>query len=147
MKLLAIAPPGGLPGLVSWGCEFFDQLANWFIFSDEYVICNGCKSSDTILSKENRLFFLRCEQVYLIIESYVAFLGVWSWLNIHCGGAGTGGGVVTSIIIRILCSYMNIFKLFLWLRLSHVIVYSTYISAWYHAGPCQYFSIIFFYCE
>ncbi|XP_078149623.1 eukaryotic translation initiation factor 2 subunit beta-like isoform X2 [Carex rostrata] len=28
----------------------------------EYVICNGCKSPDTILSKENRLFFLRCEQ-------------------------------------------------------------------------------------
>ncbi|URE22156.1 eukaryotic translation initiation factor 2 [Musa troglodytarum] len=30
---------------------------------DEYVICNGCKSPDTILSKENRLFFLRCAQV------------------------------------------------------------------------------------
>ncbi|KAJ3693782.1 hypothetical protein LUZ60_009262 [Juncus effusus] len=28
----------------------------------EYVICSGCKSPDTILSKENRLFFLRCEQ-------------------------------------------------------------------------------------
>ena len=32
-------------------------------FSDEYVICIGCKSPDTILSKENRLFFLRCEKV------------------------------------------------------------------------------------
>ncbi|KAL5202429.1 hypothetical protein ABZP36_013381 [Zizania latifolia] len=32
------------------------------LLSDEYVICNGCKSPDTILSKENRLFFLRCEQ-------------------------------------------------------------------------------------
>lgn len=31
-------------------------------YINEYVICNGCKSSDTILSKENRLFFLRCEQ-------------------------------------------------------------------------------------
>ncbi|XP_020105839.1 syntaxin-61-like isoform X3 [Ananas comosus] len=31
--------------------------------TNEYVICNGCKSPDTILSKENRLFFLRCEQV------------------------------------------------------------------------------------
>lgn len=31
--------------------------------ADEYVICNGCKSPDTILSKENRLFFLRCEKV------------------------------------------------------------------------------------
>ncbi|WMV36042.1 hypothetical protein MTR67_029427 [Solanum verrucosum] len=28
----------------------------------EYVICNGCKSPDTILSKENRLFFLRCKK-------------------------------------------------------------------------------------
>uniref|UniRef100_A0A0A8YIS8 Translation initiation factor IF2/IF5 domain-containing protein n=1 Tax=Arundo donax TaxID=35708 RepID=A0A0A8YIS8_ARUDO len=34
-----------------------------FIILDEYVICSGCKSPDTILSKENRLFFLRCEQV------------------------------------------------------------------------------------
>nr|AFD22855.1 eukaryotic translation initiation factor 2A [Tamarix androssowii] len=31
-------------------------------YVNDYVICNGCKSSDTILSKENRLFFLRCEQ-------------------------------------------------------------------------------------
>lgn len=31
-------------------------------YINEYVICNGCKSPDTILSKENRLFFLRCEQ-------------------------------------------------------------------------------------
>jgi translation initiation factor 2 subunit 2 len=30
--------------------------------ADEYVMCNGCKSPDTILTKENRLFFLRCEQ-------------------------------------------------------------------------------------
>ncbi|XP_057477230.1 eukaryotic translation initiation factor 2 subunit beta-like [Actinidia eriantha] len=29
-------------------------------YINEYVICNGCKSPDTILSKENRLFFLRC---------------------------------------------------------------------------------------
>lgn len=35
-----------------------------FCFTDEYVICNGCKSPDTILSKENRLFFLRCEKVF-----------------------------------------------------------------------------------
>jgi hypothetical protein len=33
-------------------------------FADEYVMCNGCKSPDTILTKENRLFFLRCEQVW-----------------------------------------------------------------------------------
>lgn len=31
-------------------------------YINEYVICNGCKSPDTILSKENRLFFLRCEK-------------------------------------------------------------------------------------
>ncbi|KAL6557101.1 hypothetical protein OROMI_017451 [Orobanche minor] len=31
-------------------------------YMNEYVICNGCKSTDTILSKENRLFFLRCEK-------------------------------------------------------------------------------------
>ncbi|KAJ7298910.1 hypothetical protein O6H91_12G035500 [Diphasiastrum complanatum] len=31
-------------------------------YVNEYVMCNGCKSPDTILSKENRLLFLRCEQ-------------------------------------------------------------------------------------
>ncbi|KAK4418823.1 Eukaryotic translation initiation factor 2 subunit beta [Sesamum alatum] len=31
-------------------------------YVNEYVICNGCKSPDTLLTKENRLFFLRCEQ-------------------------------------------------------------------------------------
>ncbi|CAL9111465.1 unnamed protein product [Musa textilis] len=31
-------------------------------YINEYVICDGCKSPDTILSKENRLLFLRCEQ-------------------------------------------------------------------------------------
>ncbi|KAL3621630.1 hypothetical protein CASFOL_036542 [Castilleja foliolosa] len=31
-------------------------------YVNDYVICNGCKCSDTILSKENRLFFLRCEK-------------------------------------------------------------------------------------
>ncbi|XP_022997728.1 eukaryotic translation initiation factor 2 subunit beta-like [Cucurbita maxima] len=31
-------------------------------YVNEYVICIGCKSPDTILSKENRLFFLRCEK-------------------------------------------------------------------------------------
>eukprot|EP00244_Chara_vulgaris_P007864 TRINITY_DN2930_c0_g1_i2.p1 TRINITY_DN2930_c0_g1~~TRINITY_DN2930_c0_g1_i2.p1 ORF type:complete len:303 (-),score=108.09 TRINITY_DN2930_c0_g1_i2:664-1572(-) len=31
-------------------------------YMTEYVMCVGCKSSDTILSKENRLFFLRCQQ-------------------------------------------------------------------------------------
>ncbi|KAK1265681.1 hypothetical protein QJS04_geneDACA016993 [Acorus gramineus] len=31
-------------------------------YINEYVVCSGCKSADTILTKENRLFFLRCEQ-------------------------------------------------------------------------------------
>ncbi|XP_010540870.1 PREDICTED: eukaryotic translation initiation factor 2 subunit beta-like [Tarenaya hassleriana] len=31
-------------------------------YVNEYVICLGCKSPDTLLSKENRLFFLRCEK-------------------------------------------------------------------------------------
>ncbi|XP_065624667.1 eukaryotic translation initiation factor 2 subunit beta [Quercus suber] len=31
-------------------------------YVNEYVICLGCKSPDTILSKENRLFFVRCEK-------------------------------------------------------------------------------------
>ncbi|CAI9776528.1 unnamed protein product [Fraxinus pennsylvanica] len=31
-------------------------------YINDYVICNGCKSPDTVLSKENRLFFLRCEK-------------------------------------------------------------------------------------
>uniref|UniRef100_A0A1J3JWB1 Eukaryotic translation initiation factor 2 subunit beta n=1 Tax=Noccaea caerulescens TaxID=107243 RepID=A0A1J3JWB1_NOCCA len=31
-------------------------------YVNSYVICPGCKSPDTILSKENRLSFLRCEK-------------------------------------------------------------------------------------
>ncbi|CAO2816060.1 unnamed protein product [Amaranthus hypochondriacus] len=31
-------------------------------YANEYVVCVGCKSSDTILVKENRLLFRRCEQ-------------------------------------------------------------------------------------
>lgn len=38
--------------------------------SDEYVICLGCKSPDTILSKENRLFFLRCEKVTSLLSFF-----------------------------------------------------------------------------
>lgn len=50
-------------------------------YVNEYVICNGCKSPDTILSKESRLFFLRCEQcgshrsVAPIKAGYVAQVG------------------------------------------------------------------------
>ncbi|VVA96870.1 unnamed protein product [Arabis nemorensis] len=38
----------------SWFCALY--------LSAEYVICLGCKSPDTILSKENRLIFVRCEK-------------------------------------------------------------------------------------
>uniref|UniRef100_A0ACD5WSK2 Uncharacterized protein n=1 Tax=Avena sativa TaxID=4498 RepID=A0ACD5WSK2_AVESA len=38
----------------------FEQLLRRYIY--EYVICNGCKGTDTTLSRENRLLFLRCEQ-------------------------------------------------------------------------------------
>ncbi|XP_010261335.1 PREDICTED: eukaryotic translation initiation factor 2 subunit beta isoform X1 [Nelumbo nucifera] len=50
-------------------------------YINEYVICNGCKSPDTILTKENRLFFLRCEQcgsgrsVAPIKAGFVALVG------------------------------------------------------------------------
>lgn len=30
-------------------------------FSEEYVTCHTCKSPDTMLQKEERLFFLQCE--------------------------------------------------------------------------------------
>ncbi|CAI0376981.1 unnamed protein product [Linum tenue] len=44
-------------------------------YINEYVICLGCKSPDTILSKENRLFFLRCEKVrhYPVLLSICSF--------------------------------------------------------------------------
>ncbi|KAI3951524.1 hypothetical protein MKX01_018640 [Papaver californicum] len=48
------------------------------VIKGSYVICNECKSSNTILSKEERLFFLRCElrcvgrSVAPIIPGFVA---------------------------------------------------------------------------
>ncbi|KAK9949291.1 hypothetical protein M0R45_004824 [Rubus argutus] len=50
-------------------------------YVNEYVICLGCKSPDTILSKENRLYFLRCEKcgsgrsVAQIKQGFVARVG------------------------------------------------------------------------
>uniref|UniRef100_A0ACD5YBA7 Uncharacterized protein n=1 Tax=Avena sativa TaxID=4498 RepID=A0ACD5YBA7_AVESA len=38
----------------------FERPLRGYIY--EYVICNGCKGTDTTLSRENRLLFLRCEQ-------------------------------------------------------------------------------------
>uniref|UniRef100_A0A6N2LDY2 Eukaryotic translation initiation factor 2 subunit beta n=1 Tax=Salix viminalis TaxID=40686 RepID=A0A6N2LDY2_SALVM len=48
--------------LTGQGSCFLTHMNGSMSFSDEYVICLGCKSPDTILSKENRLFFLRCEK-------------------------------------------------------------------------------------
>lgn len=31
------------------------------IYTVEYVTCKTCKSPDTLLSKENRIFFMSCE--------------------------------------------------------------------------------------
>ncbi|KAI8523418.1 hypothetical protein RHMOL_Rhmol13G0071700 [Rhododendron molle] len=54
-------------------------------YANEYVICNGCKGPDTILSKENRLFFLRCEKVlafkYLCV--WKAGRGYTGWFQGH----------------------------------------------------------------
>ncbi|XP_033138618.1 eukaryotic translation initiation factor 2 subunit beta isoform X1 [Brassica rapa] len=48
----------------------------------EYVICLGCKSPDTILSKENRLFFLRCEKVYsFYLFIYLVLMHVFCLLS------------------------------------------------------------------
>ncbi|CAL8998800.1 unnamed protein product [Prunus brigantina] len=41
----------------------FEAILRAYVkITDQYVQCNGCKSPDTILSKENRLFRLRCEK-------------------------------------------------------------------------------------
>ena len=40
--------------------KYFEGILRRYV--TEYVMCNGCKSPDTVLTKENRLFFLRCEQ-------------------------------------------------------------------------------------
>ncbi|KAJ4876477.1 Eukaryotic translation initiation factor 2 subunit beta [Raphanus sativus] len=50
-------------------------------YVNNYVICLGCKSPNTNLTKENRLFFMRCEQcgsersVEQIKAGYVALVG------------------------------------------------------------------------
>lgn len=57
----------------------FEGLLRRYV--NEYVICNGCKSPDTIMMKENRLSFLRCEKcgsgrsVAQIKQGYVARVG------------------------------------------------------------------------
>ena len=52
------------------------------LLAAEYVICLGCKSPDTILSKENRLFFLRCEKVYsFYLFIYLVLMHVFCLLS------------------------------------------------------------------
>ena len=43
--------------------ENFYSFDVYLVCPDDYVICLGCKSPDTIFLKENRLLFIRCEQV------------------------------------------------------------------------------------
>ncbi|CAH2054564.1 unnamed protein product [Thlaspi arvense] len=58
--------------------KIFEGILRRYV--NEYVICLGCKSPDTLLSKENRLFFLRCEKcgsgrsVAQIKRGYVALV-------------------------------------------------------------------------
>ncbi|KAF2596030.1 hypothetical protein F2Q68_00007614 [Brassica cretica] len=66
------------------------------LYVTEYVICLGCKSPDTILSKENRLFFLRCEKSAVTICSYdqlSAFLFGIILMNGTCFCSGSGRSV------------------------------------------------------
>lgn len=57
----------------------FEGLLRKYV--NEYVICNGCKSPDTIMIRENRLSFLKCEKcgsersVAQIKQGYVARVG------------------------------------------------------------------------
>jgi translation initiation factor 2 subunit 2 len=40
---------------------FVDQLNRFIAPIVEYVVCKTCKSPDTLLNKENRLYFITCE--------------------------------------------------------------------------------------
>ncbi|CAA7050986.1 unnamed protein product [Microthlaspi erraticum] len=57
----------------------FEAILRTYVVN--YVICTGCKSPDTILSKENRLSFMRCEKcgagrsVADVQKGYVAQIG------------------------------------------------------------------------
>lgn len=41
------------------GSQVFEGILRRYV--NEYVICNMCKSTDTLLSREQRLFMLRCQ--------------------------------------------------------------------------------------
>lgn len=42
-------------------CPLLDMIVRLMGQLDEYVICKNCKSSDTLLTRENRLMFVTCE--------------------------------------------------------------------------------------
>ena len=44
--------------------KVFEGILRRYI--NDYVICNMCKSADTLLHKENRLFILKCQAVRLL---------------------------------------------------------------------------------
>lgn len=73
-------------------------------YVNEYVICNGCKNSDTILSKENRLFFLRCEQcgsgrsVAPVKLGFVARVGRRTMFSIELGALAGRLGFSTNFL-------------------------------------------------
>ncbi|KAL1536382.1 fimbrin-2-like [Salvia divinorum] len=73
---------------------------------NEYVICNGCRSPDTILSKENRPFFLRCEKVvpYLLII-FLCILGFRLQLSLL---VKSNSGVLSRSAKAIGCTVVNI---------------------------------------
>ncbi|KAL1567211.1 fimbrin-2-like [Salvia divinorum] len=82
----------------------FERILRRYI--NEYVICNGCKSPDTILSKENRPFFLRCEKVvpYLLII-FVCILGFRLQLSLL---VKSNSGVLSRSAKAIGCTVVNI---------------------------------------
>lgn len=45
--------------LTGAGSQVFEGILRRYV--NEYVICNMCKSTDTLLSREQRLFMLRCQ--------------------------------------------------------------------------------------
>lgn len=61
----AIADRSKLPYLAPLAVYFYrhklTRATHHLVHLGEYVTCHTCKSPDTILSRENRLFFMTCE--------------------------------------------------------------------------------------
>ncbi|XP_075494189.1 eukaryotic translation initiation factor 2 subunit beta-like isoform X1 [Primulina tabacum] len=80
-------------------------------YINEYVICNGCKSPDTILSKENRLFFLRCEKQLSVEFTNISGLHHLKYTEEFGGsmqnlnGSSLGEIVLLGFIVGIFWSY------------------------------------------